>query len=119
MLGDLLLRIGRLQPDTWKCHEKVYKYVKGNLSTSISTKWIGWHRVCGTLVKSEIHTSGLVHPDRERYISLAEAKRVAGISDSYWFSSRKKGIERMGNCVPPPFMKAIAEHIYENYLKYS
>lgn len=119
MLREDMQRLARLQPDNWNCSEPVYKHIKGTLAGHISTQWIGWHRICGTLVKSEINTTGLVHPDRERYISLAEARRVSGFPDDYWFSGRKKGIERLGNCVPPPFMAAIAKWIYENILKQS
>lgn len=117
MLQEIIRRIARLQPDAWKCNKKIYKYIKGSLATSMSTNWLGWNRVPGTLVKSEIHTSGIIHPDRERYISLAEARRLSGFPDDYWFSGREKGIERMGNCVPPPFMMAVAKWIYENILK--
>lgn len=117
MLGDMLRRVGRLQPDRSECDKKIYKHIMGSLASSISTKWIGWHRVCNTLLKSEISSSGFVHPDRERYISLAEARRVASFPDDYWFSGRAKGIERMGNCVPPRFMAAVAAWIYEKILK--
>jgi len=62
------------------------------------------------------HTSGVIHPDRERYISLSEARRISSFPDDYWFSSRTKGIERMGNCVPPAFMAAVADWIKKTIL---
>lgn len=117
MLPADLKKLGKIQPNLWKTNPKIYKHVLKRTGGYISTVWLGWHRVSGTLVKSEIGTTGIIHPDRERYISLAEAKRITGFPDDYWFSSRSKGIERMGNCVPPPLMKAIAEHIYINFLK--
>ena len=116
MLGDMLQKVAKVQPDQWKTDEEKYRRIKGNLASSISTHWIGWDRVCGTLVKSEISTSGLIHPDRERYISLAEAKRISSFPDDFKFIDRKSGIIRMGNSVPPLFMKAIAEHIRDNIL---
>lgn len=116
MLGEMLLKVAQLQPDNWNTDPVIYKSVKGNLASAISTQWIGWDRVCGTLTKSEISTAGLVHPDRERYISLAEAKRISSFSDDFKFLDRKSGIIRMGNSVPPLFMKAIAEHIRDNIL---
>ncbi len=116
MLGEMLLKVARLQPDSWSTDPVIYKAIKGNFASSISTQWIGWDRVCGTLTKSEISTSGLVHPDRERYISLAEAKRISSFPDEFKFTDRKSGIVRMGNCVPPLLMKAIAEHIRDNIL---
>jgi len=116
MLGEMLLKVAKSQPDNWNTDQAIYKSIKGNLASSISTQWIGWDRVCGTLTKSEISTSGLVHPDRERYISLAEAKRISSFPDDFKFIDRKSGIVRMGNCVPPLLMKAIAEHIRDNIL---
>lgn len=116
MLGEMLLKVARLQPDNWKTDSDIYKSIKGNLASGISTQWIGWDRVCGTLTKSEISTAGLIHPDRERYISLAEAKRISSFPDDFRFIDRKTGIIRMGNSVPPLFMKAIAEHIRDNIL---
>ncbi|WP_378955396.1 DNA cytosine methyltransferase [Pelosinus sp. sgz500959] len=116
MLGNMLLKMAKLQPDKWKSDINVYKHVKGNLASSISTHWIGWDRVCKTLVKSEISTSGLIHPDRERYISLAEAKRISSFPDDFKFVDRTSGIVRMGNCVPPKLMEAVARYIYNNIL---
>lgn len=118
MITGKLKRLRQIQPDEWKCDKKLYQHFVGSLGGYISTMWLGWHRVSGTLVKSEFGATGLIHPDRERYISLAEARRISTFPDDYWFSSREKGIERMGNCVPPLLMKAIAEHIYANFLKY-
>ncbi len=117
MLPDGLKKLGKIHPDKWKTNPKLYKHVLQRTGGYISTVWLGWHRISGTILKSEIGTTGIIHPDRERYISLAEAKRITGFPDDYWFSSRAKGIERIGNCVPPPLMKAIAEHIYTNFLK--
>lgn len=116
-LPDIIKVIGKLQPDKWKSHEKIYTKIKGSKGGMISTCWASWNRTTGTLVKSEIGNTGIVHPDRERFISLAEAKRLSGFPDDYWFSGRTKGIERMGNCVSPPLMAAVSRTIYENYLR--
>lgn len=116
MLGEVLYKVAKLQPDKWNTDDAIYKHFKGNLAGSISLQWIGWDRVCNTLTKSEIGLTGLVHPDRERYISLSEAKRVSSFPDNFWFKDRSSGIMRMGNCVPPNFMRAIAEHIRNNIL---
>ena len=116
MLGDMLLKVARLQPDSWNTDGVIYRKIKGNTAGAMSTQWIGWDRICGTLTKSEISTSGLVHPDRERYISLAEAKRISSFPDDFQFIDRNSGIVRMGNCVPPNLMKAIATHIRDHIL---
>lgn len=116
MLGDMLLQVAKLQPDNWNTDDTIYRKIKGNTASAMSTQWIGWDRICGTLTKSEISTSGLVHPDRERYISLTEAKRISSFPDDFQFIDRKSGIVRMGNCVPPNLMKAIATHIRDHIL---
>jgi hypothetical protein len=104
MLPPMLLEVARYHPDRWATDLRVYKHFKGNTNSAISLNWAGWDRVCGTITKSEIALSGIVHPDRERYISLAEAKRLASFPDQFQFTDRKHGIARIGNCVPPLFM---------------
>ena len=116
LLPDILLKIAKYQPDNWNTDINIYKKIKGNTASAISLKWALWNRVCGTLPKSEISLTGIVHPDRLRYISLPEAKRIGSFPDDYWFKDRSSGIERIGNAVPPLLMKAIAETIYEEIL---
>lgn len=116
LLPDVLLKIAHVQPHNWNTDIDIYTKIKGNTAGSISLKWALWDRVCGTLPKSEISITGIVHPDRERYISLSEAKRIGSFPDNYWFKDRKTGIERIGNAVPPLLMKAIAETINKEIL---
>jgi len=116
-LPDILKKIAKLQPDKWSTDIDIYKKIKGNTGGAISLKWMGWNKICGTLPKSEISLTGIVHPERERYISLMEAKRISSFPDDFKFmGGRSKGIKRMGNSVPPNLMKAIAEHIKDNIL---
>ena len=49
-----------------------------------------------------------------RKFTLSEASRLASYPDTYVFNS--KGLERIGNSVPPNLMKAIAGHIKKNIL---
>jgi DNA (cytosine-5)-methyltransferase 1 len=116
MLPQVLKDVARYQPHSWSTHRDVYRHFKGNTASSMSLQWASWDRTCGTILKSEIHLAGIVHPDRERYISLREAKRIASFPDDFQFTNRKKGIERIGNSVPPLFMKAIAAHVRERVL---
>ena len=58
-----------------------------------------------------------IHPDGERAITEAEAKRIMSFPDAYGFiGGYKQSIERLGNSVPPLFMRAIARHLRENIL---
>ncbi len=116
LLPIIVSRIARYQPDKWSTDSKIYKRFKGNTAGKIGLRWAGWDRICGTLIKSEISLTGIVHPDRERYISLNEGKRIATFPDNFKFTDRKNGLMRIGNSVPPLFMKAIAEHIRINIL---
>jgi DNA (cytosine-5)-methyltransferase 1 len=116
-LGELLQNVAKIQPDKWEMDREKYKAIKGNIAGAIGTKWAGWNRVCMTVIKSEIAMCGTIHPDRKRYISIPETKRVFSFPDRYQFiGNRKQAIERMGNSVPPLFMRSIAKHIRFNIL---
>jgi DNA (cytosine-5)-methyltransferase 1 len=94
-----------------------FKKYKGGTGGAINTKFLSWDRCCCTLMKSEIASTSIVHPNKQRYLSIAEMKRIASFPDDFQFiGNRKNAVERMGNSVPPFFMKAIAEHIYTHIL---
>lgn len=119
MLSPVILKVARVQPHRWSTDIRVYKPIKGNKGSSLTLKWADWDGVCMTIIKDERALTGIVHPDRERYISLREAQRIAGFPDDFKFTDRSNGIKRIGNTVPPPFMKAIAEHIKVNILDFT
>jgi DNA (cytosine-5)-methyltransferase 1 len=111
-LGELLQKVSKIQPDLWEMDRQRYRFIKGNIAGAIGTKWAGWNRVCGAIIKSEIAMCGTIHPDRERYLSVQETQRIFSFPDKYIFiGDRKNRIARMGNSVPPLFMRAIAKHI--------
>lgn len=90
---------------------------KGKSSGAMNTKLLSWDRVSCTLVKSEIAGTGIIHPNRQRYLSIPEMKRLSSFPDDFYLSDdRKKAVMRIGNCVPPLLMKAVAEHIKTNIL---
>jgi DNA (cytosine-5)-methyltransferase 1 len=69
-------------------------------------------------VKSEIAATGIIHPDKERYLTIPEMCRIASFPDPFrWVGGRKDAIMRIGNSVPPNLMRAIAEHIKVNILE--
>jgi DNA (cytosine-5)-methyltransferase 1 len=111
-LNDFLQRMAIYQPVLWSSNPKVWRQLKGNLAGSLSTKWMVGNQVSGTLIKQWIAGTGIIHPNRERYINTAEAKRIASFPDDYYFPGRfEQSIERIGNSVPPLFMEAIARHV--------
>lgn len=101
----------------WVTNQKLYKQIKGNLAGAINTNWLWWDMVCGTIMKSEIASSGIIHPNRKRYLNLSELKRIGSFPDDFQFTDRKNGNERIGNSVPPMLMYHIAKHIKENILE--
>lgn len=72
-----------------------------------------------TLLKTQTNRgfATLCHWEEPRAVSIAEAKRLGSFPDDFRFiGSYSEQWARIGNAVPPLFMKAIAEHIYENIL---
>lgn len=54
----------------------------------------------------------LWHPSEQRVITLVECKRLASFPDTWQFMGTvAEAWERIGNSVPPLFMRAIAQHV--------
>lgn len=77
------------------------------------TKRLGWDRPSRTIIKEMTGTrTAMVHPSEPRAVTLNEASRIGGWPDNYKFvGDYKAGMHRIGNSVPPLFMRAIAQHI--------
>lgn len=62
-----------------------------------------------TIPKEDIN---LCHPTEERIVTPSECRRLASFPDSFrMVGNTKQQRERIGNSVPPLFMRAIAQHI--------
>jgi DNA (cytosine-5)-methyltransferase 1 len=120
VLPDWLKMASRLmQPGNYSGNNaaRAFQRVKGNEAGGMNTKLLSWDRVSCTLVKSEIASTGIIHPDRERYLTIPEMKRIASFPDQYqMIGERKDKVNRIGNSVPPLFLRAIAQHIREHIL---
>lgn len=58
-----------------------------------------------------------IHPTQPRALSIREMARCQGIPDQFKFvDALNNGMQRIGNSVPPLFMRAIAEHIRDTIL---
>ena len=78
--------------------------------SSLGYKLAGFHELLA--VEWDDNATGIIHPDCERYLTIAEMKRIASFPDDYQFhGDRKDRVSRIGNSVPPNLMRAIAEHI--------
>ncbi len=98
--------------------ERAFMHVKQSKAGSMNTKLLSWDRTSCTLTKSEIASTGIIHPSRERFLTIPEAKRIGGFPDTFQFiGKREHRWMRIGNSVPPRFMQAIAEHVRDTILK--
>jgi DNA (cytosine-5)-methyltransferase 1 len=77
-----------------------------------------WDEPSPTVVKDPGNTTtGMIHPNRQRRFAIAELKRLASYPDGYRMTgSYRDQWSRIGNSVPPLFMRAIAGHIHEHIL---
>lgn len=76
-------------------------------------------RPAPTVTKNNGHVTmhGFMHWSEKRRFTRAEFARFASFPDTYqWPGKWGEAVQRIGNCVPPNFMKAIAEHIRNNIL---
>jgi DNA (cytosine-5)-methyltransferase 1 len=71
-----------------------------------------------TLQKSVTHGGiSMFHPIENRNMSTGELKRITSFHDEFKFNGEYKDIvNRLGNSVPPLFMRSIARHIKSNIL---
>jgi DNA (cytosine-5)-methyltransferase 1 len=98
--------------------ERAFMKARGKSAGAINTKLLSWGRVSCTLVKSEISSTGIIHPDRKRYLTIPEMKRIASFPDEFRLAGdRGMQVSRIGNSVPPNLMRAIATHIKDHILK--
>lgn len=83
-----------------------------------STKRLAWHKPFRTISKDMIGTrSAMVHPIEHRPVTIAEAARGGSFPDKYQFAGGyKNALPRIGNSVPPLFMRSIARHIRREIL---
>jgi C-5 cytosine-specific DNA methylase len=74
---------------------------------------------CPTIQKSqpESSTTGLIHPYEVRHLTIGEIKLMSSFPDGFKLEGKfTEKWARVGNSVPPLFMRAIAEHIRRNLL---
>jgi len=114
--------------DEWDKNTKWIKYVPGlkeggHLPCTTQYRRLFWDKPSFTLTKSGLPgmscyvRNSHIHPKYHRSLSIREMARIASFPDNFQFiDALKEGNARIGNCVPPLFMAAIAEHIKDNIL---
>lgn len=88
-----------------RCHRRHngHKDVYGRLA---------WDRPAGTITSGCINPSKgrFVHPEQDRALTLREAARLQGFPDNFrFYGGMKSAASQIGNAVPPPLARAIAE----------
>ena len=59
-----------------------------------------------------------MHPDEPRELYAGELKRIGSYPDAYQFiGTWEQVLARIGNSVPPLFMRSIAQHIRTHILE--
>jgi len=57
------------------------------------------------------------HPQEERNLSIGELKRISSFPDDFVMpTDYEAAVARIGNSVPPLFMRAIAAHVQQTVL---
>jgi DNA (cytosine-5)-methyltransferase 1 len=70
---------------------------------------------CPTVIKTfSSQGTGLLHPEEDRYLTISEVKRIFSFPDDFQFIGKfSNKWARLGNCVPPRLMEAIARNMKE------
>ena len=77
---------------------------------------LAWDKPAPTVLKVS-GSGGHMHPDEPRLLNTRELQRVASFPDSFEFAGDwSDSVERIGNTVPPLFMRAIAGHVRREIL---
>ena len=77
---------------------------------------LDWNRPSPTMTKAG-GASGFIHPVEPRKVSGGELRRLGSFPDGFAFIGEGQRVqERIGNSVPPLFMRAIADHVRSNIL---
>jgi len=77
---------------------------------------VSWDKPCPTLLKDFLGYMHFWHPSIHRPLLLLEWSRLGSFPDSFIWTDKKNGCQRIGNSVPPNLMRAIAEHVKANIL---
>ena len=78
---------------------------------------LSWEKPSRTLLHDFLGYFHFWHPEIHRPLTLKEWSRISTFGDCYqWAGSKKLACQRIGNSVPPLFMRAIALHIRHTVL---
>jgi DNA (cytosine-5)-methyltransferase 1 len=97
-----------------RCHQKSdgYKDVYGRMA---------WDKLAPTITGGCFNPSKgrFLHPEQDRAISMREAAILQGFRPDYKFSAKRGKVAlalMIGNALPPPFIKANAQSVFESLI---
>jgi DNA (cytosine-5)-methyltransferase 1 len=95
---------------TWQMH-RVLKGIEQKKHFGLVR--LVWNEPAPTITKDAGNTTtGMVHPLEIRKLTISEIKRLASYPDAFQVvGSFKEKWARIGNSVPPLFMRSVAQHI--------
>lgn len=91
------------------------EYGKGYFSLCLPA----WGLPCPTITATAgvLGAASVVHPSRRKF-TVPELIRIQGLPEDYYLGETYANrVERIGRSVPPPLMKAVAEHVFETVIK--
>jgi len=117
-----LLEIGKQKGiyQQWQFMKPGSNLSKLGLKNGFNTVRLDPMKPAPTITKSagSLGFGGLLHWAERRAMTVAEMKRLSGFPDDFDFGDKyKAAVERIGNTVPPPLMKAVASHIRATVLE--
>jgi DNA (cytosine-5)-methyltransferase 1 len=119
-VGPALVRKCReLYPHTPRGKNLAFANTKlGRKANNFNAVRLSWDKPSPTVTKTVSPAmAGLFHPDVPHLLSIAAIKRVASFPDEFQFIGKfEEQWARIGNCVPPKFMEAIARHVHTEIL---
>jgi DNA (cytosine-5)-methyltransferase 1 len=84
----------------------------GNHHERFSLSRLDMDRTASTIQKTVTGSSGTMHPTEPRELTELELKRLCAFPDLFQMAGKWSDVvARLGNSVPPLFMRAIARHI--------
>ncbi len=95
------------------------KYSKGlnGTTNNFGLSRLAWNKPSCTIPKTSILVSSILQPDRDERLSIEQVQRIGSYPDAYvLLGDFNAKWARIGNSVPPLFMRSIARHIRSEIL---
>lgn len=84
----------------------------GSKNTNFSLVKVRADRPCPTILRSQLSFCGLMHWSECRFLTASELARLGSFPDEFeWVGGPGDVVQRVGNSVPPLFMRAVAAHV--------